>query len=112
MYNYVFLVGRLVRDLEVRKTESGHEVATMTLAVSRPFKNPQTNQYETDFLNVSLWEPVVNNVAEYSHKGDLLALKGRIQVRKEEHDGKNIYTQQIVAERVIFLSSSNKTQEE
>lgn len=106
MYNYVFLVGRLVRDIEVRKTEGGRDVSTMCLAVTRPFKNPQTNTYDTDFINISLWEPVVGNVAEYSHKGDAIAVKGRLQTRKEEVNGKNVYTQEIVAERVMFLSST------
>ncbi len=106
MYNYVFLVGRLVRDVEVYKTESGKDVSTITLAVSRPFKNPQTNTYDTDFINVNVWEPVVGSIKEYAHKGDALAVKGRIQTKKEEVSGKNLYTQEIVAERVLFLSSA------
>ncbi len=112
MYNYVFLVGRLVRDVEVHKTESGKDISTMTLAVSRPFKNPQTNTYDTDFINVLVWEPVVGNVAEFSHKGDALAVKGRIQTKKEEVGGKNLYTQEIVAERVLFLSSAKSQVQE
>ncbi len=112
MYNYVFLVGRLVRDIEVHKTENGKEVSTITLAVSRPFKNPQTNTYDTDFINILIWEPVVGSVAEYAHKGDALAVKGRIQVKKEEVAGKNLYTQEVVAERVLFLSNAKSQVQE
>lgn len=109
MYNYVFLVGRLVRDVEIKKTDSGVEVSSITLAVSRPFKNTETNLYDTDFIKVSVWEPVVGPVAEFAHKGDAIGVKGRIQTRREEIGGKNIYTQEVVAERIIFLSNSKTT---
>ena len=111
MYNYVFLVGRLVRDIEVRKTENGKDVSTMTLAVTRSFKNTQTNTYDADFINISLWEPFVGSVAEHAKKGDALAVKGRLQTRKEDINGKNIYTQEVVAERVLFLSLNKQSLE-
>ena len=52
--NQVVLVGRITRDLQIRKTESGKDVATLTLAVPRSFKNME-GEYETDFIDCVLW---------------------------------------------------------
>lgn len=111
MYNYSFIVGRVVRDVEVRKTDSGKAVATITLAVTKPFKNPQTNAFDTDFINAVLWEPICNTVAEYTHKGDVVGLKGRLQTKKEEIEGQNYYLTEFVGEKVIFLSANSKTED-
>ncbi len=106
MYNYCFVVGRLVRDAEVRKTESGKSVTTITLAVNKPFKNNQTNTYDADFISAVLWEPLCESISPYLNKGDLVGVKGRIQSRTSEVNGQTVYTQEVVCEKVIFLSSN------
>jgi len=105
MLNQTVIVGRIVRDLEVRETESGNKVAQLTLAVPRSFKN-MDGQYETDFIPCVLWKGIAENTAEYCKKGDLVGIKGRIQTRSyetEEELRKNVV--EVVAEKVTFLSS-------
>ena len=106
MLNQVILVGRLVRDVEVKELESGKKVADICLAVPRSFKN-EDGEYETDFVDCVLWEGVASNVSEYCNKGDLIGIKGRIQTRNiENEDGEKNKLTEIIAEKVTFLSSS------
>jgi single-strand DNA-binding protein len=99
MLNQVVLVGRLARDLEVKKLDSGKEVANITLAVPRAYKNEE-GVYETDFIDCTLWNIVAKNTAEYCKKGDLLGVKGKIQTTMV--DDKKVT--EVVAEKVTFLS--------
>lgn len=105
MLNQTVIVGRIVRDLEVRETESGNKVAQLTLAVPRSFKN-MDGQYETDFIPCVLWKGIAENTAEYCKKGDLVGIKGRIQTRDVELDEetRKKYVE-VIAEKVTFLSS-------
>lgn len=104
MLNNTVLVGRLVRDLEVKETENGFKVAQMTLAVPRSFKN-MDGEYDTDFIPCVLWRGVAENAAEYCKKGDLVGIKGHIQTRSYEQNDELKYITEVVAERVTFLSS-------
>jgi len=110
MLNQTVIVGRIVRDLEVKETENGNKVAQLTLAVPRSFKN-MDGQYETDFIPCVLWKGIAENTAEYCKKGDLVGIKGRIQTRDVELDEetRKKYVE-VIAEKVTFLSS--KKQEE
>lgn len=101
MLNQIVLVGRLVDNPTVEETENGRNLANITLAVPRSYKN-ENGEYETDFLPIILWNGVAQNTAKYCCKGDLIGIKGRVQ----EREGKIC----IVAEKVTFLS--NKTKEE
>lgn len=106
MYNYVFLIGRIVRNVEVQKTKNDVSVATLTLAVARPFKNAQTNVADVDFINVTIWNPLCDTIAEWKKKGDLIGVKGRVQNKVEHHeDGRETTSLEIIGERVVFLSS-------
>jgi len=108
--NQAFLIGRLVRDPEIRNTETGKKISTVTLAVPRSYKNSE-GQYETDFINCVLWTGIAETTCEYCHKGDLIGVKGRIQVRainNEDETPKKIV--EVVAEKVSFLSTK-KTDE-
>ena len=107
MLNQTVIVGRLVEDPEVKELENGKKVANITLAVPRSYRN-EDGDYDTDFLNCTLWSEIAENTAEYCKKGDLLGVKGRIQSRVIE-DGENKNTvMEIVAEKVTFLSSKVK----
>ena len=105
MLNQTVIVGRIVRDLEVKETENGNKVAQLTLAVPRSFKN-MDGQYETDFIPCVLWKGIAENTAEYCKKGDLVGIKGRIQTRDVELDEetRKKYVE-VIAEKVTFLSS-------
>ena len=107
MLNQIVMVGRLVQDLEIKELENGQRVSYITLAVPRSYKNAD-GIYETDFIPCMVWNNIADNAKDYCKKGDLLGIKGRIQTRQEED--KNII--EIVAEKVIFLSSRKETEEE
>ena len=105
--NQFFVIGRLVKDPELRKTESGKNVANVTLAVPRSYKNPN-GEYDTDYINCVLWKGVAESTASYCQKGDLVGVRGRIQTRNyEDKDGKRVYVTEVVADRVQFLDSRN-----
>lgn len=105
MLNQIVLVGRLTKEVEVKELESGKKVANLTLAVPRPFKNEE-GLYDTDFIECVLWEGVAQNTSEYCHKGDIIGVKGRLQTREiEKEDGTKNKVQEVIAEKVTFLSS-------
>lgn len=108
MLNQVVLVGRLVRDISVNKTEKGKNVATLTLAIPRSFKN-YDGVYDTDFIDCTLWDQVASNTALYCKKADIVGVKGRIETRSyEDKDGNKKYKTEVIAEKVTFLSSKQK----
>ena len=109
MLNQVVLVGRLTRDIQLNKTDSGKKVATLNLAIPRSFKN-MDGIYDTDFIDCILWDNVANNTAEYCHKGDIVGIKGRLQSRIIEKEDKKSNTLEVVAEKVTFLSSKKEEQ--
>jgi single-strand DNA-binding protein len=104
MLNQVVLVGRLVHDVVVNKTEKGKKIASITLAVPRSFKN-MDGLYDTDFIDCVLWENIAVNTKEYCRKGNVVCIRGRIQSRIIESDGINKNVMQLVAEKVTFLAS-------
>ena len=106
--NQIVLVGRLVRDPEMYDTESGKNVARITLAIPRAFKN-SSGEYETDFINCVLWDAVAKNTTEYCKKGNAICVKGRVQSRSvEQENGTKKYYTDVVAEKVTFLSSNKE----
>ena len=102
--NQFFVIGRLVKDPELRKTESGKNVANVTLAVPRSYKNPN-GEYDTDYIDCVLWSSVAETTSEYCKKGDLVGVRGRVQTRVYEKDEVKKYATEVVAEKVTFLSS-------
>ena len=109
MLNQVVLVGRLVKDVEIRTTENKKNYSIITLAIPRSFKN-HDGIYETDFVECSLWNNVASNTAEYCQKGDIIGVKGRLETRMIEDNGPKSLLQ-VVAEKVTFLSNKNNKEE-
>lgn len=108
MVNQIVLVGRLAKTPELRVTETGKSTTTITLAVPRNFKNVN-GEYDTDFLECTLWTSVAENTTEYCKTGDMLGVRGRVQTRMvEAEDGTKKKKTEIVAEKVTFLSSARK----
>ena len=106
MLNQVVLVGRLTSDLEAKELEDGKKVTNMTLAIPRSFKNAD-GEYETDFVECTLWNNIAENTAEYCKKGDIVGVKGRLQTSNyEKEDGSKVFKLDVVAEKVTFLSST------
>lgn len=105
MLNQVVLVGRLAKEVELKKLEDGRNVAYITLACPRSYKNAE-GVYDTDFIKCILWDSIADNTQTYCKKGDVIGIKGRIQCN-DETDDKN----EIVAEKVTFLSSRKPDEE-
>lgn len=111
MLNQIVLVGRLTKDVEVITTDSGKKMSEITLAIPRCFKN-MNGEYDTDFISCTVYDKVAENTAEYCRKGDIIGVKGRVQSRTKEIDGKNKTMIEVVAEKVTFLSSRNHNETE
>ena len=104
MINSVVIIGRLTRDIEVRYTEDNKAIGNITIAVRRSFKNAN-EEYESDFINCVLFREIAERVKEYTHKGDLIAVRGRIQTRNyEDKEGNKKHITEVVAEKISFLS--------
>ncbi len=104
MINVVVLVGRLTKDPEKRVTGSGVSSCRFTLAVDRTFKNQQTGQRETDFINCIAWRSTADLMCQYLSKGSLIGVTGRIQTGSyENQQGVRVYTTDVVADSVQFL---------
>ena len=103
MLNSIVLIGRLVRDPELRYTPSGVAVGGFTLAVDRPFTNQQ-GEREADFIDIVVWRRLAETCANHLSKGRLVAVRGRLQVRTyETQDGQRRRVAEVVADEVKFL---------
>ena len=111
--NQTLIIGRLVDNPKVEKTDNGKKVMNMTIAVPRSYKNAE-GVYETDFIDCVLWNGIAENTAEYCKKGDMIGVKGKIQTDLYENDGQKHKSTKLIAEKVTFLSSvrSSEKQEE
>ena len=108
MINNVTVVGRLTRAVDLRYTSNGTAYASFTLAVDRDFKN-QNGEKETDFINCVMWRKPAENLANYTKKGSLIGVEGRIQTRNYENEqGKRVYVTEVLAEKFSFLESAKK----
>ncbi len=105
MLNNVVLVGRLVKDPELRDTEQGKKMTFITLAIPRGYKN-MNGEYDTDFIDCVLWDVVASNTAQYCKKGDIIGIKGRLQSRIATSEKEKKYLTEIIAEKVTFLTSN------
>jgi single-strand DNA-binding protein len=102
MINSVVLVGRLTADPTLRYTAAGKGVASGTMAVNRNFKNANGEQ-EADFINIVIWGKPAENTANFTKKGSLIGVTGRIQTRSYDTDNGRRYVTEVVAESVQFL---------
>lgn len=103
MLNQNIIVGRIA-DKPILVEEDGVKYTCLTLSVPRSYKN-ESGEYEVDFINVMLNDGIASTTVEYCHQGDLIGVKGRVQSRAIERDGKKEYSMEIIAEKITFLSS-------
>ena len=105
MLNKIILMGRLTRDPELRRTQSGTAVASFTLAVDRDYK-PQDGERETDFIDIVAWRGTAEFVSKYFSKGRMAVVEGRLQVRDwKDKDGAKRRSTDVVADNVYFGDS-------
>ncbi len=112
MINNVVLVGRLTRDIELRKTQSGLSVASFTVACDRRLSQEQRNNNEqsADFISCVAWRGSADFLGNYAHKGDTVGVEGRIQTRSYDRDGQKVYVTEIIANSVSILHSTQPRQ--
>lgn len=106
MLNQISVQGRLVRDPELRRTNSGKAVTSFTLACDRDFKNQQTGEKEVDFIECVAWGGTAEMVEKYFHKGRMAVATGRLQLRDwTDKNGQKRRTAEILVNSVYFCGS-------
>ncbi len=105
MLNHIALMGRLTRDPELRRTQSGIAVASFTLAVDRDFKN-QDGEKECDFIDIVAWRSTAEFVSKYFSKGSMAVVSGRLQIRGwTDKEGNKRRSAEVLASSVYFGGS-------
>ena len=108
MINNVVLVGRLTRDIELRKTNSGISTTTFTLACDRRYSsNRDSSQPTADFIQCVAWRQQADFLANYAHKGNVVAVEGHITTRNYEGANGRVYVTEVTCENVRLISSRN-----
>ena len=106
MLNQIAIQGRLVRDPELRRTNSGKAVASFSLACDRDFKNQQTGEKEVDFIECVAWGGTAVMVEKYFHKGQMAVVTGRLQLRDwTDKNGQKRRTAEILVNSIYFCGS-------
>ena len=105
MLNKVIIMGRLVKDPELRRTQSGTAVTSFRIAVDRDFKS-QDGSKQADFFDVVAWRNTAEVVSKYFAKGRMAVVEGRLQTRDwtDREGGKRVATE-IVADNIYFGDS-------
>lgn len=110
MINRVVLVGRMTKDPELKKTGNGTSVTSFTIAVNRTFQ-AQGQERQADFIQCVCWNRVAENTAQYTKKGSLVGVEGRIQTRNyQNQQGQTVYVTEVVADSVQFLETKSQSQ--
>lgn len=99
-------MGRLGKEPELKALNSGTMVCNFSIAISRRFKNKQTDQYDTDWLNCTAFGKIAEFIERYFHKGDMIGIVGSVQTRKwDDQNGTTRYATDIVVEQAHFTGS-------
>lgn len=110
--NKVILIGRVVRDADIRYSQGASStcIARYTLAVDRKFK--QEGQPTADFINCIAFGKLGEFAEKYLHKGVKIAVVGRIQTGSYTNkDGQKVYTTDVVVEEQEFCESKSNNQQ-
>lgn len=106
MLNKCFFMGRLTRDPELRHTQSGTAVASFSIAVDRDFKDKQTGEKATDFIDVVAWRNTAEFVSRFFSKGRMAVVVGSLQMRDwTDKDGNKRRSAEVIADSVYFADS-------
>lgn len=109
MLNRIIIMGRLVRDPELRTTQSGVSVTSFTLAVDRDFKNRDSGEKSTDFIDVVAWRQTAEFICKYFGKGRMAVVEGRLQLRDwTDKEGNKRRSAEILVSSVYFGDSKPK----
>jgi single-strand DNA-binding protein len=106
MLNRIIIMGRLTKDPELRHTQSGVAVASFSLAVERDFKNRESGEKTTDFIDIVAWRNTAEFISKYFTKGRMAVVEGRLQIRDwNDKDGNKRKSAEVVADNVYFGDS-------
>lgn len=109
MLNHITIMGRLTKDPELRRTDSGTPVASFTVAVDRDFGNKNSGEKETDFIDCVAWRQTGEFVSKYFSKGRMIVVAGHLQIRTwTDKDGNSRRTAEVVADNVYFGDSKKE----
>lgn len=104
--NHIVIMGRLGHDPELRHTQSGTPVASFRLAVDRDFKDKNTGERTTDWIDVVAWRQTGEFVSRYFTKGRMAVVEGRLQIRDwTDKEGNRRTAAEVVADSVYFADS-------
>ena len=107
MINSVVLVGRLTKDIELRKTSNNISTCTFTVACDKRFKPTQEGAPTADFISCVAWRQSADFLANYASKGSIVGVEGSIQTRNYEgQDGKRVYVTEVLCDRVRLIGGS------
>ena len=108
MLNKVIIMGRLVKDPELRRTQSGTAVTSFRIAVDRDFKS-QDGSKQADFFDVVAWRNTAEFVSKYFTKGRMAVVEGRLQIRDwTDRDGGKRRSAEVIADNVYFGDSKRE----
>ncbi len=107
--NSVTLVGRITKDIELRKTSSNTSVCNFTVAVDRRFQTQQSGGQSADIINCIAWRQSADFLASYASKGTIVSVEGRIQTRSYDGQNGKVYVTEVVADNVQIISSRQGT---
>jgi single-strand DNA-binding protein len=108
--NKVILLGRMVKDPELKATTSGTSVCSFTVACDRKYTK-QGEERKADFINCVAWQQSAESISKFFKKGQRIALEGRLEVRTwEGNDGKTNYATEVIVENWEFCQSKSETQ--
>lgn len=107
MLNNITIMGRLTKDIELRKTNNDMAVASFTVAVERDYQSGGSNK-QTDFIDCTAWRGTAEFISKYFHKGDMIAVIGSLQSRKwEDKNGNNRVSWEVVVNTAYFCGSKS-----
>lgn len=99
--NKIMLIGRLTKDIDLKKTQSGMSVARFTLAVNRMKKE------EADFISCVVFDKRADTMVQYLGKGSLVGIEGHLQTGSYDKNGVRVYTTDVIVDGFDFLESRN-----
>lgn len=102
MYNRITLIGRLVKDVELKTLNNNTTIGNFTLAVNRDY-----DKDTADFINCTVWNKTAGNMSRFTSKGSLVMVEGSLNIDKS---GDNWFTK-VNCSKVVFLNSKDNTQE-
>lgn len=103
-------IGRLTADPELRQTQSGIAVSSITVAVDRPYQ--KGTDKKADFIPVVVWRQSAEFLNKYFSKGDPIQIEGRIEIRTyEDKDGVTRYVTEVIADNISFVTGAGRKEE-